>query len=1184
MKRELDRAGKKAGKLSAQLGRLSAGSFFVLTGSHRQVSRGLREIDQIGQGRRKRLIRVRVDGRDSLVSNLLTEIQVVVPEKMEEAARVVARLRKGRVARRVAWESGRSSECIAPVEALRSLLLSIQADFPTLIIIEMDRMLGLDTWLTLEQLVRPSYEGLPSLGLGGITATPPFCIGVPTQSKPEWSEIERLVKSCGGTWVRSDSVEESSLLEYLGKGEMVAKLMDVCGGDLPFLGRVINDLPGKPGDWLQAQVGRLGSNARDLGQLLSAAHSPLSPHQARIVLGLNEFEWQQALRDFTQADFLGNGPLLTLHSRARDVSFEADPNKIQETSRALAKLREDEWISIGKLEKLEESILHYAQADETESVGRLAPICLDALMLNNLPHRAELLLKGLEAHSEQSKSTPSLALRKAEAYMALGRSDDARILAEEYLTENLLQKGAECIRQGRLLLAFGMPAPLLSLLENFPSNAPLSEQEGVRELMSDAQQALGDSLQSLATLQALPITGRRLVSQGNIHLTQGDESKALMLYKDSLQEEDPIAQMRAHHNMGIIDLRAGEYESAVRSLRAALEVSAEAQEYFGAALCKVNLALAYEHLEHFGLAREFLLEAIDLLNRQNRARNLAGAMVAMSDLLRRFGATRQSIRLAKESIAIAESGGFSLEAADGLLKLGHAELERGRVGVARETLERALPALSKSGHPEEIGKAWLLLAECAVERNDPEEITRCFQAFDALPLQSNSERFAERALLEGIGQTHSPQIAAGYFEEAIDSSRVAKQREPEIRARLLLSRSFKDMERWEEAQGEETQALQVLQSLEKSIPSGFRERFRGRRLFAIALEHDGHCDLTPEHIEPNRSAENRPLGFEKLVGSDPAHILCLTQAARLGKVDSDVMLRGESGTGKELLAEAIVGTGDRKKKPFIRVNSASLSDSLLASELFGHEKGAFTGALRTTKGKIEQAAGGTLFLDEIGDISPRGQVSLLRVLQERTFVRVGGATPIHANVRFLFATNAPLEEKVANGTFREDLYHRICGLQLHVPSLSERQSDVMELAEYFLAELNKKDRTFVILNKEVREWLTKRLWSGNIRQLKHAIESAFIMREEDELQVLDFESTLSSPSCRRDMSQELSSQPREGSSFDGAVRGLEIDLIAQALEKTDGNITKAAQALDMSRPRLSQKIKEYGLKKGVGRD
>jgi two-component system, NtrC family, response regulator AtoC len=280
---------------------------------------------------------------------------------------------------------------------------------------------------------------------------------------------------------------------------------------------------------------------------------------------------------------------------------------------------------------------------------------------------------------------------------------------------------------------------------------------------------------------------------------------------------------------------------------------------------------------------------------------------------------------------------------------------------------------------------------------------------------------------------------------------------------------------------------------------------------------------------------------------------------------STVLLLGESGTGKEIFARAIHNWSDRKDKPFVAINCVGLSKELLESELFGHEKGAFTGALQLKKGKMELADGGTVFLDEVGDISTELQTKLLRFLQEREFERIGGTKPISVNVRIIAATNRDLNNAVREGKFREDLYYRLNVVLLMLPALREREEDIPGLANYFLkrSALETK-KNFTGIAQEALKKLLVYPWPGNVRELANVIESAVVLGQGPELTLHDLPPKVVAPEPKA---------IKDGFSYHGAIDDYRRELIEKTLAQTQGNRAAAAKILGLQRTYLSRLIK-----------
>jgi PAS domain S-box-containing protein len=285
----------------------------------------------------------------------------------------------------------------------------------------------------------------------------------------------------------------------------------------------------------------------------------------------------------------------------------------------------------------------------------------------------------------------------------------------------------------------------------------------------------------------------------------------------------------------------------------------------------------------------------------------------------------------------------------------------------------------------------------------------------------------------------------------------------------------------------------------------------------------------------------------------------------LTDVETTVLITGDSGTGKELIAEALHYKGARSNKQLVKVNCSALSENLLESELFGHVRGSFTGAIKDKIGRFQTADRGTIFLDEIADISPKIQVELLRVLQEKEFERVGDSTTMKVDVRVVAATNQDLSEKVKRGEFREDLYYRLNVMKVLLPPLRERREDIPLLVNYFIKKFNNKfGKEITAISDDSEKIFMDYPWPGNIRELEHSLEHAFILCRQSTITIDHLPS-------------ELVSHPLEDSSYHNDGKADDPEAIFQALEKCAWNKTKAAQMLGMSRRSIYRKIKEYNI-------
>jgi DNA-binding NtrC family response regulator len=317
-------------------------------------------------------------------------------------------------------------------------------------------------------------------------------------------------------------------------------------------------------------------------------------------------------------------------------------------------------------------------------------------------------------------------------------------------------------------------------------------------------------------------------------------------------------------------------------------------------------------------------------------------------------------------------------------------------------------------------------------------------------------------------------------------------------------------------------------------------------------------------------------GRFRLVGQSPAIRQIYAVVEKVANTPSTVLITGESGTGKELIARALHENSSRHAGPFIKINCAAIPKTLMESELFGYEKGAFTGAVGAKPGRFELAHGGTLFLDEIGEIPVEMQVKLLRVLQESEFERVGGIRTIKVDVRLVTATNRDLLQDISAGSFREDLYYRLNVVPIHIPPLRERREDIPLLLEHFLAKFNDRLKKQIdAVSAEAIARMVSYHWPGNIRELENMMERTMLFCDRSEIGVSDLPPEIGGLPA-------AAAVPTAGASLKEAVRAeterVERELIQKALDETGGNVTQAARKLKISRKSLQTKMKELGLR------
>ncbi len=375
--------------------------------------------------------------------------------------------------------------------------------------------------------------------------------------------------------------------------------------------------------------------------------------------------------------------------------------------------------------------------------------------------------------------------------------------------------------------------------------------------------------------------------------------------------------------------------------------------------------------------------------------------------------------------------------------------------------------------------------------------------------------------------------------------------------------------------------------LERALPTGHR--------LAVEIEGDDADSYAERAFALAAAAMERPrddddealTGYAGIVGaSDPMRSL-FRMLERIKNSDATVLVLGENGTGKELVARAIHKQSRRASKAFVATNCSAFNDNLLESELFGHKRGSFTGAVADKPGLFSVADGGTFFMDEVGDMSPALQVKLLRVLQEGVFMPVGGTETKKVDVRIIAATNRELAQMVREGTFREDLYYRLHVVSLKVPPLRERRDDIPVLIEHFLARLGRRDGKQKVITQRALAQLMAHEWPGNVRELENEMERVWVLSGDDKVIDEDLLSasvrqarpaiTIAAPAAAAAAPAPTAAPDPAGRTLPEAVEALERSMIERALEQHRGNKTRTAETLGISRRNLIRKVQGYGL-------
>ncbi len=691
---------------------------------------------------------------------------------------------------------------------------------------------------------------------------------------------------------------------------------------------------------------------------------------------------------------------------------------------------------------------------------------------------------------------------------------------------------------------------------------------------------------------------------------------------------DRTSELRARVNRAVALLSNGQIEEAEAIFNSVLEEGERGGDDRACAFALDNLAVVATWRHEYGQALALSERTLQKRLRIGDRLSTAFILSNLADLRGKVGlldyaehAVSFGRRLLGPGMPPSLAIRFSVHAA-------RLALLRGRMVDAQREVAKAL-AEQSIDMGEFAGRAHRVATRIALEDGD---ITRATSAVDrARELATTDFAAAEVALLDVAIARAKGELDIALADRAVSLARTTGEEELLREAHLLASKVYAASGETERARAHIEQAMAVRDAVARTLSEDVRPAFLSRRDVA-ALESE-FAALTPRTVYtastgepvdleaegPRTQRSPTPIAPRAIIGDDPAIRGLQAAIRKVARTDGTVLVHGESGTGKELVAEALHRSSDRAHAPFVALNCAALVETLLLSELFGHEKGAFTGAVARRRGRFEMAEGGTLFLDEIGDISPRTQVALLRVLQERTYERVGGTASIRTNCRIICATHRDLKAMVERGEFREDLYYRLRGITLEVPALRNRIGDLPRIAENLLGRIAaERSESIKVIAPDAAELLMRHRWPGNVRELDNALRAAALFAETnviaaqdftdnvDELRAVMTRKSSAPPSIVLDSSDDLDDDEsgelplltsegaaamdeagataiayacvRQGTvSLSDLKRQIERDCVARALAETHGNITKAAALLGMKRPRLSQLVKQYGL-------
>lgn len=1053
---------------------------------------------------------------------------------------------------------------------------------------------------------------------------------------------------------------ESDVRAYLSRRDVVARVMQTTHGNIHQLDQLIDELDENIQHLSMHRYTRMSEHEQLMLQVLALSSVPLPMRllmQAMSTLG-SKVPLAQSVKsliqrgDLTRHIKLGD-VLLSLGDRTFGQSIamqmdEAHRQRLHDVlSQVASKEGGDTWQIVATKHALWAGAAVQIRRDGLQAVRHLfvqgefqqALTLLNGVLAyledDDVQHTTALAFKvelcarlgnwrraieascALESLVSVDRGLAQLLYRRARLWTRINEHDQAAECLARAL--DALGDGARDVLRAQLMLAQGECFYELGQHEQAQQWALSSMQ------YLDALDGFGES-----ELTRVRIDARNLLGKVAIFFTQYDQARER--FEENLEDAQlwglSVETARAQGNMGVVAMQQALYDEAHHYLTLALSAT-DTPDALPRARCLLNLGFIHQHRFEYELALRNYLDAMRVSKQKEQLRTYSIATYNVATLYRDLGAFDRAERMLEhinKAVNASSRHPFVTRWYESLM--ANIYLRQGR----HEDIIALLSYLENqtSQHQDVIygeSSKRLRLAEAYLATGRWERARELIEGIEQEKLEADNKLLAHQLTLrarvalmqDDPAQAEALAIEAkpmweqiGQFYDALSN---------DLAHALAV-----------EAQNRQAQAKVLFGALgecilahARKLPARFRSGFFTVTLHREVAAHIARVGLdvpreltsAPELVSvPQHSAawQQWRERYAKIVGESERLHQIFRVLDRVAASQTPLLVLGESGTGKELIAQATHELSERANKPFVRVNCAAFVDSLLLSELFGHEKGAFTGAVSQKVGRFEMANGGTLFLDEIADISPQTQVALLRVLQESEFERVGGTQTIRVNVRLVCATNKNLEEMVQRGEFRLDLYYRLKGMIIDVPALRERREDIPRLVEHFAhdASVPENNKRFA---PEVLRYLMRYSWPGNIRELQNFVRSVLLFVEGDVVErhhLREFEdffsdgefikhapplediwqtpqTSLEEPSApvvfmpveQQDSTPKHSGDPEEALinrilsqdlTLNEIKQRLELESIRRALIQTDGNVTQAAKILQMKRPRLSQII------------
>ncbi|TVR02652.1 MAG: AAA family ATPase, partial [Deltaproteobacteria bacterium] len=929
------------------------------------------------------------------------------------------------------------------------------------------------------------------------------------------------------------TAEEASFRTVLQDDHVITTLMRTTGGSVALLRELLESLPGRLQDLRHQQIGALQDAERMVLEALAVAGRPSRPDFLLRVAGVEGdapslsslAELGLIHRQVSRGELLIDFP----SPEARLQFYERIPRERRAQLHARIAALLEERSRLGEAVDLELIAHHFLHSDAGPHAIRHALEAADRLHVSYAFQRAnEILVTVLDMPMDDPHRDQVLT-RLVEVCVAMGDSDRAiahnaaRLQcapADEHAAihrrhgELLTERGS----YDDALQRFDAASAALDRRPEDPESDHDTERLRIQASRAEAWYGKGDYERAIETardtLRSIPddcageprrLRLRLSNTLGKVYLFLGEYERALEVFQENhrLARDSgwPDEEVRALFNQATIALQQRRHDDAERMFLDCIAFGEETANPLTRAFCLLNLAVVHHKTLRYAEALDAYLHGLAIFRQSGNELQYAVTAMNLGALLDTIGDPERARALLGESIEVSRRRDIKYflgraHHIHGLLELG-AE----HAADAQRHLDRALDVLGQTGASTFHDRIRIAQARAAHGLGNHALRDRILRELpcdgdDTDTREVRAERDIYRAvfLLED-GNTND---AIPLLEGALAVVEELDVHEHVWRARLHLGRASRRAGNLRRARALLQGSADLVEHIAQQLPEPLREAYRN----TPERRHVRDELLAVEHGDPARPPDATSLSptqwdawrdqYAEIIGEDPRLHQIFRIVDRVASADSTILIQGESGTGKELVAEAIHQRSPRNDGPFVKVNCAAFVETLLLSELFGHERGAFTGATTRRKGRFELAEGGTLFLDEIGDISANTQVALLRVLQERTFERVGGGDTLSSDARIICATNRNLEELVREGTFRLDLYYRLKGVVLDLPPLRERRPDIPRLVHHFSRQLARDGQAARRFSEEAMAWLVRYSWPGNVRELENFLRSMLL--------------------------------------------------------------------------------------------